>query len=29
MYDSQENRGYITLANSKDTSEIACECLKN
>jgi len=29
IYDSQENRGYITLGNSKDTSEFACECLKN
>jgi hypothetical protein len=29
IYDSQENRGYITLGNSKDTSEFACECLTN
>jgi hypothetical protein len=29
IYDAQENRGYITLGNSKDTSEFACESLKN
>jgi len=29
VYDSQQNRGYITLGNSKDTSEFACEALKN
>jgi hypothetical protein len=29
IYDSQQNRGYITLGNSKDTSEFACESLKN
>ena len=29
IYDAQENRGYITLGNSKDTSEFACEYLKN
>ena len=29
IYDSQQNRGYITLRNSKDTSEFACESLKN
>ncbi len=28
IYDSQQNRGYITLGNSKDTSEFACESLK-
>jgi hypothetical protein len=28
VYDSQQNRGYITLGNSKDTSEFACEALK-
>jgi hypothetical protein len=28
IYDAQENRGYITLGNSKDTSEFACESLK-
>ena len=29
IYDCQLNRGYITLGNSKDTSEFACESLKN
>lgn len=29
IYDCQKNRGYITLGNSKDTSEFACEALKN
>jgi hypothetical protein len=29
VYDSQQNREYITLGNSKDTSEFACEALKN
>jgi len=29
IYDAQENRGYIKLGNSKDTSEFACESLKN
>jgi len=29
VYDYQQNRGYITLGNSKDTSEFACESLKN
>ncbi|MDB9513980.1 ISAzo13 family transposase, partial [Kamptonema animale CS-326] len=29
IYDAQENRGYITLGNSKDTSEFACESLKS
>ncbi|MEG4630533.1 hypothetical protein QUB56_13090 [Microcoleus sp. AR_TQ3_B6] len=29
VYDSQQNRGYITLANSKNTSEFACKYLKN
>ena len=29
IYDAQENRGYITLGNSKDTCEFACEFLKN
>jgi len=29
IYDAQENRGYITLGNSKDTSEFGCESLKN
>ncbi|MEG4520904.1 MULTISPECIES: ISAzo13-like element transposase-related protein [unclassified Microcoleus] len=24
IYDSQQNRGYITLGNSKDTREFAC-----
>ena len=28
IYDSQKNRGYITLGSSKDTSEFACEALK-
>ena len=28
VYYSQQSRGYITLGNSKDTSEIACEALK-
>lgn len=28
VYDSQQNRGYITLRNSKNTSEFACESLK-
>jgi hypothetical protein len=25
VYDSQQNRGYITLGNSKNTSKFACE----
>jgi hypothetical protein len=29
VYDSQQNRGYITLGNSKDTREFACEALKD
>ena len=29
IYDCQLNRGYITLGNSKDTSEFACESFKN
>lgn len=29
IYDLQLNQGYITLGNSKDTSEFACESLKN
>jgi len=28
IYDSQQNRGYITLGNSKYTSELACDYLK-
>ncbi|MCT7950703.1 ISAzo13 family transposase [Ancylothrix sp. C2] len=29
IYDCQQNRGYITLENSKNTSKVACEYLKN
>lgn len=29
IYDTQKNRGYVTLGNSKDTSEFACEALKH
>lgn len=29
IYDLQLNRGYITLGNSKDTSEFACESIKD
>ena len=29
IYDCQQNRGYVTLGNSKDTSKFACESFKN
>ena len=29
IYDCQKNRGYVTLGNSKDTSEFACESIKH
>ncbi len=29
IYDCQKNRGYITLGNIKDTSEFACDSIKN
>ena len=29
IYDIQKNEGYITLGTSKDTSEFACECIKD
>jgi hypothetical protein len=29
IYDLKENIGYITLGNSKDTSEFCCECIKD
>jgi hypothetical protein len=28
-YMTKRNEGYITLGNSKDTSEFCCECLKD
>lgn len=29
IYDCQKNRGYVTLGNSKDTSEFACDSIKH
>ena len=29
IYDTKRNEGYITLGNSKDTSEFCCECIKD
>jgi len=29
IYDLKLNEGYITLGNSKDTSEFCCDCIKN
>ena len=29
IYDIQKNERYITLGTSKDTSEFACECIKD
>ena len=29
IYDVQKNVGYITLSESKDTSEFACDCIEN
>ncbi|MEG4985106.1 hypothetical protein QUB08_04900 [Microcoleus sp. BR0-C5] len=29
IYDCQKNRGYVTLGNSKDTSEFACKFIKH
>jgi|GEM_PF-6396556 len=29
IYDIKRNEGYITLGTSKDTSEFACECIKD
>jgi hypothetical protein len=29
IYDLGQNRGYLTLGTSKDTSEFACDCLRN
>lgn len=29
IYDIQKNLGYITLSESKDTSEFACDCIKH
>ena len=29
VYDLQQNFGYLTLGTSKDTSEFACDCIRN